>query len=246
MSLHLFFSILNICVERSITGTLCTLFFFKGQESKTTLVLRLQVKPFQKMQHLNAVLTPSLCKKTEVILVSSVEDTLWLLLTGSWLHDYSLPAPISNRRSQKKYSKRPYLREKFPLLCRPLPLFQCGDCRSCLFLFPITDWGGSYEDRGRDDSFVCQQCLSLPLSLSLSLCAHHWRRLSRGGILFQDECICYSNHPLSCCTVGWADRHKLPCRCDGARQEKGSEGLGVFFLFLFLLQPTMMWDNRAK
>lgn len=24
----------------------------------------------------------------------------------------------------------------------------------------------------------------------------------QGGILFQDECVCYSKHPLSCCTVG--------------------------------------------
>lgn len=35
----------------------------------------------------------------------------------------------------------------------------------------------------------------------------------QGGILlFQDECTCYSKHPLSCFTLRWADRHESLCQ----------------------------------
>lgn len=99
---------------------------------------------------------------------------------------------------------------------------------------------GSQEGRY---SFVYQRCLSLPLSLSLWV--HTIGGVPAGGgiLLFQAECTLYSKHPLSCFTLGRADRHKSLCRCDGARREKGSEGHGFFF---FLLQPTMMRGMRAK
>lgn len=90
--------------------------------------------------------------------------------------------------------------------------------------------GGSYKDNRADDVVLFTGNFSPSHFPSLSLWVHTIGGVSAGGILlFQAECTCYSKHPLSCFTLGWADRHKSLYRCDGAKQERGSEGHGCFF-----------------
>lgn len=255
MSLHLFFQGGNLHTAECNRHILHFV-FSQGQESKTTLALRFQVKFFQKtrptFKHcLNSLLY--LWKKTEVILVSSVE-TLWLLLTGSWLLLTPNTNPETGKLEKVQQRSGNFSEESFH--------FFAGHCLS----FSVERFGSNdqlsemsvpfsdYRLRGvlwgsREGRQFCLPAVSPPptLSFSLPLSAHHWRRLSRRASFSRMNAFATVN--ILSPAAPWDEQTDTNHRVDAmGRGEK--QGVKDVFCCCFFCCSQLWWEvierNRGK